>query len=119
MTLMFVIYNSLWNGAFYQNLLLKVLEDGKAMFDEPYVLLQNTDCSLLKMVEESGSVTATKLKEIAKDAWERKHGEQSVSDLNDIRADIENTNVIYSRGKTEGSVSDGIEEVDEKTKLLK
>lgn len=58
-------------------LYLQVLSEGEIVeFDEPYLLLQNTQSGLLhKMVEQTGPGESEHLTQIARETFEGKHGE--------------------------------------------
>ena len=80
------------------------------MFDEPYTLLQSKECSLLKLVKETGEVEASELKDIAKHTWERKQGVQYISEPQEISDANEDTSVIYRRIRVGTGHSEDIEE---------
>ncbi|XP_053404605.1 ATP-binding cassette sub-family C member 4-like [Mercenaria mercenaria] len=90
-----------------------VLEDGTVVeFDVPYLLLQNTDSLLLKMVEETGESAAIHLIQVAKASYERKQA-------GPVEKEFGDTDVNESlRSAEETIVLDKDKETDENTKLL-
>ncbi|XP_045158220.2 ATP-binding cassette sub-family C member 4-like [Mercenaria mercenaria] len=89
-----------------------VLDDGNVVeFDVPFLLLQNTNSLLRKMVAETGEKMASYLFKTAKSAYDR--NEPAHAD-----EDQESDDVLFQRSTEENIVLETSQEVDENTSLL-